>query len=143
MVTVFMDKLCISVKIFLMTKVLKCTFLREYFWCAPMLWIVLFEGAILMCIRVLKCSFQGSNFNMHLYFQMYFWGSNFEEHLCSEMHFFREHLFWSLWLLINVAAALCFHGCWLVLLLLYIFIRVFTTSKTFVVLTCINTSLEL
>ena len=49
-----------------------------------------------MCTYVLKFSF---------------WGSNFEEHLCSEMHFLREQLFWRLWLLISVAAALCFHGC--------------------------------
>ena len=82
-----------SVKIFLMIKVLKCIFwgcifdvrlwfemyfLREQFWCAPMF---------------LKCIFSGSNF---------------EEHLCSEMHFLREQLFWRLWLLISVAAALCF-----------------------------------
>ena len=30
------------------------------------------------------------------------------------MYFLREQLFWSLWLLISVAAALCFHGCWLI-----------------------------
>ena len=32
-------------------------------------------------------------------------------HLCSEMCFLREQLFESLWLLISVVAALCFHGC--------------------------------
>ena len=30
------------------------------------------------------------------------------------MYFLREQLFWSLWLLISVAAALCFHGCSLI-----------------------------
>ena len=31
------------------------------------------------------------------------------------MYFLREQLFWSLWLLISVAAAaLSFHGCWLI-----------------------------
>ena len=29
-------------------------------------------------------------------------------HLCSEMHFLREQLFWSLWLLISLGAALYF-----------------------------------
>ena len=139
--------LCMSVKIFLMTKVLKCIFwgcifdvrlwfemyfLREQFWCAPMF---------------LKCIFSGSNFEEHLCSEMHFlreqfWcapmflkcifsGSNFEEHLCSEMHFLREQLFWSLWLLISVAAALCFHGCWLVWLLLYIFYQSFHHKYNF------------
>ena len=54
-----------------------------------------------------------------------FWGSNFKEHLFSEMYFLREQLFGSLWLLISVAVALCFHGCWLVWLLLYIFYQSF------------------
>ena len=31
-----------------------------------------------------------------------------KKHLCSEMHFLREQLFWTLWLLINLAAALYF-----------------------------------
>ena len=60
-------------------------FLREQFWCAPVFWNVLFEGAILMCAYVLK---------------FIFWGSDFEEHLCFEMHFLRQQLFWSLWLLL-------------------------------------------
>ena len=37
-------------------------------------------------------------------------GGNFEEHLFSEMYSLMEQLFESLWLLISVAAALCFHG---------------------------------
>ena len=44
---------------------------------APMFWNVLFEGAILKGIYVLKCIF---------------WGSNLEEHLCPEMYSLREQL---------------------------------------------------
>ena len=61
------------------------------------------------------------------------------------MYFLREQLFWSLWLLISVAAALYFHGCSLISLKTepekkdfqklnlktYFFIKVFTTSKNF------------
>ena len=75
-------------------------------------------------------------------------------HLYSEMYFLREQLFWSLWFLISVAAALF---SWLLIsavadllnsLILSrtepkkIFIKVFTTSKTFAILTCINTNLR-
>ena len=55
----------------------------------------------------------------------------FEEHLCSEMYFLREQLFESLWLLISVAAALCFLS------------KFSPQVKAFSVLMCINTSLEL
>ena len=50
------------------------------------------------------------------------WGSNFEVCSCSEIHFLRQQLFFDLWLLISMAAALCFHGCWLVWVLLYVFL---------------------
>ena len=36
------------------------------------------------------------------------------------MYFLREQLFWSLWLLISVAAALYFHGCWLISVVAYL-----------------------
>ena len=55
----------------------------------------------------------------------------FEEHLCSEMYFLREQLFDSLWLLISVAAALCFLS------------KFSPQVKAFSVLMCINMSLEL
>ena len=76
------------------------------------------------------------------------------------MYFLREQLFWSLWLLISVTAALCimvadYCGCCLLDSLIpskgfklrtkpkrYFFIKVFTTSKTFAILTCINTNLR-
>ena len=51
-----------------------------------------FEEAILKSSYFLKCIFRGSNF---------------EEHLCFKMYFLRKQLFWSLWLLISVAAPLC------------------------------------
>ena len=84
-----------------------------------------------------------------------FWGSNFEVHLCSEMHFLREQFwsvplfwnaflreqFWSTTMFWNAffkgAILKCihvlkrifrrsnyflFHGCWLVWLLLYVFL---------------------
>ena len=69
------------------------------------------------------------------------WGSNFEVSSCFEIHFLRQQLFFDSWLLISVAAALCFHGCWLVWVLLCFFNKVFTTSNFFSVLTCLNTSL--
>ena len=60
-----------------------------------------------------------------------FWGSNFEEHFCSEIYFLREQLFWSLWLLISLAAAL------------YFLSKFSQQVKAFAVLISINTSLEL
>ena len=48
-----------------------------------------------------------------------------------EMHFLREQLCWSLWLLISVAAALCFLSKFL------------PQVKAFAVLMCLNTSIEL
>ena len=47
------------------------------------------------------------------------------------MYFLKKQLFKSLWLLINMAAAL------------YFFIKVLTTSKSFPILTCINANLKL
>ena len=38
----------------------------------------------------------------------FFEGVILKKHLCSEMHFLREQLFWTLWLLVNLAAALYF-----------------------------------
>ena len=112
-----------------------------------------------MCTYSLKCIFWGSKFDVHLCSEVYFfkgvilmctyiwkcifWGSNFEDHLCSEMHFLRD----------NYSGV---NGCWLVWLLLYafvvadyfgwcsiFFIKLFTTSKTFAILPCINLILEL
>ena len=62
--------------------------------------------------------------------------------LCPKMYFLREQFIQNLWLLISVAVALYFDGCWIVWLLIYIFIKVFTTSKTFAILTCTNTNLR-
>ena len=77
-------------------------------------------------------------------------------HLCSEMYFLMKQLFWSLWLLISVAAALCFHGCWLISLVADLLDSLILSrtenqktntflskiSKTFAILTCINTNLR-
>ena len=77
--------------------------------------------------------FWGSNLNMHLCFEMYFLREQFKEYLYSEMYFLGEQ-FWktifferatyvlkcmtNLWLLISLAAALYFHGYWIVWLLI-------------------------
>ena len=109
----------------------KFFFLFFYLWKFLFIYVYLWKSFFYLCssvgisfikyileTSVLKCIFRGSNFKVHL---------------CSEMHFLREQLFQSsdLWLLISVAVFLCF------------FIKVFTTSKIFAVLTCINTSLGL
>ena len=54
---------------------------------------------------------------------MHFLRKELEVHPCSEMPFLREQLFYFLdsWLLISVAISLCFHGCFLAWLLLYVF----------------------
>ena len=81
---------------------------------------------------VLKCNFWGCNLNLHSRFKMHFFGEQFEEHLCSKMYFLREQ-FWRTLLFWNVffegaTFVLKFmnnlfkiYVCWLVWLLLYIF----------------------
>ena len=83
-------------------------------------------------------------------------------HLCFKIYFLREQfwrtsMFWNLYfegailrntyVLKSMNNLFKIYGCWLVWLLLYIFmaadlIKVFTTSKTFAILTCINTNLR-
>ena len=91
-----------------------------------------------------------------------FWGSNFKVHPRSEIHFLREQfwsapMFWNAFfegVMLKCTHVLkcifwgsnyfnfLIHGCWLVWLLLYVFVKVFTTSKTFPVLTCIIINLR-
>ena len=74
-----------------------------------MFWNIFFEGAIWICTYVLKCIFRGSNLKNIYILKCIIWGSNFEK-----QYFLREQLmFWSVWTI---------YGCWLVWLLLYIFI---------------------
>ena len=94
-----------------------------------------FEGAIWMRTYVLKCIVWGRNLRTLMFWTVlfegailkntyFFWGSN----LSSEMY---EQFIQNLWLLISLTAALYFHGCWIVWLLIYILIKVFTASKSF------------
>ena len=103
-------------------------FLRKQFWSTPMFWNAFFKRTILKCTFVLKCIFKGAILKYNYVLKCIFQGSNFEVHPCSETHFSSEQLFLVSWLLISVASALCF------------FIKASTTSKTFSVLTCINTN---
>ena len=85
----------------------------------------------------------------------------FKEYLCFEMYFLREQFWRTVFLERATYVLKCMnylfkiYGCWLVWLQLYIFmaaekcgcwsiffIKVFTTSKTFATLTCINTNLR-
>ena len=107
-----------------MIEVLKC-FFRE-FWCALMFWNALLEGAILISTYVLKCIFWGSNLMWTCVLKHIYWRSN-----CFD-----------LWLLISMATAYTFMvaaycGCWSVF-----FTKVFTTSRTYAILTSINTNLR-
>ena len=91
-----------------------------------------------MCTYVLKCIFWKSNLKSTYVLKCIFWGSNFEEHVFFEG---------ATYLLKCNNNLFKIYGCWLVWLLLYIFmaadlIKVFTTSKTFAILTCINTNLR-
>ena len=94
--------------------------LREQFECALMFWNALFEGGIWGTLMFWTVLFEGAILK-NTYF---FWGSN----LSSEMY---EQFIQNLWLLISLTAALYFHGCWIVWLLIYILIKVFTASKSF------------
>ena len=76
---------------------------------------------IFLIIEVLECIFWGSNLMCPCVLKCIFWGSN-----CFD-----------LWLLVSVTATLSFHGCWSIF-----FIKVLTASKTFAILTFINTNLR-
>ena len=98
---------------------------------------------------------------MHLCFEMNFLTKQFKEYLCFEIHFLREQ-FWktvffkrAIYILKCMKNLFKIYGCRLVWLLLYIFMaaeyydcwsiffmKVFTTSKNFAMLTCINTNLR-
>ena len=127
-----------------------------------MLWNVFFEGAILICI------FWVSNFNVRICFEMYFlreqfWDVFFEGAILMLWSIFFEGailkcIFWG-------SNLFRIYGCWLVWLVAdlldsfilskrfklrtelekkykFFFIKVFTTTKTFEILTYINTNLR-
>ena len=98
---------------------------------------------------------------MHLCFEMYFLREQFKEYFCFEMHFLREQFWKTIFFERATHVLKCMnnlfktYGCWLVWPLLHVFmaakycdcwsiffIKVFTTSKTFAILTCINTNLR-
>ena len=90
-------------------------FLREQCWRTPMFWNVFFEGATSKNTYVLK--------TIHV--------------LKSINNLFKIYGCWLVWLLLYIFMAAKYIGCWSIF-----FIKVFTTRKTFAILTCINTKLR-
>ena len=90
-------------------------FLREQFWKTLMFSNVFFEGAISKNTYVLETTY------------VLKWMNNL----------FKIYGCWLVWLLLYIFMAAKYTGCWSVS-----FIKVFTTRKTFAILTCINTKLR-
>ena len=111
-----------------------------------MFWNAFFKRAIWICTYVLKCIFWGINLKSTYVLKCIFWESNFEEHIFFEgatyvlkcmNNLFKIYGYWLVWLLLYIFMAIKWCGCWSIF-----FVKVFTASKTFTILTCINTNLR-
>ena len=102
--------------------------------CLSIYYAYIFKRVIFVFqLQLITIMFWGSNLSMHLCFEIYFLIEKFKGYLYPEMYFLREQ-FWktifferatyvlkcmtNLWLLISLAAALYFHGYWIVWLLI-------------------------